>query len=765
MHRAAPAFLLLLAATAPALPQVTRMEQRARAQAETNDEIITYVTKPGDTLQSLSAKWFVRAQDWRRAQALNKLKDGAIPVGTKLRLRATWLKTTPIRAELAAFRGDVKIVTAGEARSAAKGMALAEGDVIETGTNGFATLVLPDASMVSLPSASRIRLARLRQVPMSESVDRRFTLEQGKSEARVTPMANPASRFLITTPVAVAAVRGTMFRVTFTPESMKQVTEVTEGKVGVGKLDSSANLRTAETLVLADFGNIATANGVSRAFALLAAPAIETPERVQTESAVTFRIKPVSGATRYRVEVATDAQFVDRLASMEFSGTTARFEGIQDGNLFVRAFAVDGRGLTGRPGVAPFERRIDPAIAAKQREGRERDERLAALEALGEREDDGYRWFNQPGPATSADGGSALVGDDTPVVGTDEAGALEELPEEGDLGEDPWGIDPLPGGSVGSGGGGSSSGGGSSGGGSSGGGSAGGGSWGGGSWGGGSSGGGSGGGGSGGGGSGGGGSGGGGSGGGGSGGGGSGGGGSGGGGTGGSGGGSAPGTGGTDGSGGGTAPGTGGSGGSGGSGEGGASGGTGGSAGGPGGSGGAGGSDGGSGGGTGGAGGSGSGSGGSSGSGGGGSGDGGSGDGGTSGGGTGSGGTDGVGGTGDGTDTGGTGGSGGSGGGGTGGSGGGSDDGGSGTGGSGGGGVVVIVTPPDPPTGVPPGGGGAPGGGPGGGGGAGGGSGGGTPPAPGVPEPAAWAMMIAGFGLIGAALRRRRRQMPGGRLA
>jgi hypothetical protein len=30
------------------------------------------------------------------------------------------------------------------------------------------------------------------------------------------------------------------------------------------------------------------------------------------------------------------------------------------------------------------------------------------------------------------------------------------------------------------------------------------------------------------------------------------------------------------------------------------------------------------------------------------------------------------------------------------------------------------------------------------------------PPAPGVPEPAGWTMLIAGFGLVGAALRRRR---------
>ena len=52
-------------------------------------------------------------------------------------------------------------------------------------------------------------------------------------------------------------------------------------------------------------------------------------------------------------------------------------------------------------------------------------------------------------------------------------------------------------------------------------------------------------------------------------------------------------------------------------------------------------------------------------------------------------------------------------------------------GGGGGGGIVVAVTPP--------------------------GGGGNPPPVPGVPEPQTWAMMIMGFGFVGAVLRRRRR--------
>ncbi len=433
MRRAAPALLLLLAATAPALPNGARVEQRARAQAETRDEILVYRAKQGDTLQGLAAKWFVKPEDWRLAQALNTLKDpAAIPAGTPLRFRASWVKTNPIEAELFAFRGDVRILRDGESRVAAKGMKLSEGDIVETGANGFATLTLPDESLVSLPSASRIRLARLREVPMSNSIDRRFTLESGRSEAKVTPMANPASRFLISTPVAVAAVRGTEFRVTYTPSELKHITEVTEGKVGVARHGTAP-----ETMVRAEFGAIATSTGMSRPIALLPAPFVDQPERLQNREVVTFRLSAVPGATRYLVELAADAAFKDRLASQEVTGTEAAFEDVEDGRLFVRVSAIDGIGLTGRRATYNFVRRVDADIAARNEREKAKAEQRDKLATLGEDGEDSpqaFNWF-----ANSDDNVRFMVaGDLGSAVGpdggaTDGSGGVLGLGGDGDI--------------------------------------------------------------------------------------------------------------------------------------------------------------------------------------------------------------------------------------------------------------------------------------------------------------------------------------------
>ena len=458
MRRAVPAFLLLLAATAPAMPNGARLEQRQRAQTEATDEILTYRTKDGETLKSIAAQWFVNPEDWRRMMALNKVKDPEdVPAGTVLRLRASWLKTNPITAELVAFRGDVRVLRKDGALPVAKGMALGEGDVLVTGPNGFATLSLPDKSQVSLPSASRIRLARLRQVPMSDSIDRRFTLEQGRSEARVTPMANPASRFLITTPVAVAAVRGTQFKVSYTPDELKAATAVTEGKVSVSRVGGIEDV-----MVRGGFGNLTTSTGATKAFRLLPAPAVDTPERVQDAEAVTFRIRPVQGAVRYTVEIATDAQFTDRVGSIEVDGTEAVFRDVPNGQYHVRAFAVDSFGLEGMPAdPVSFQRSwAGQADPAEQRASEERREQLAGL---GAREGNEFDWFEGDAGSTTFASVSGLAGSgegaapdpdsqllpaDEPIILLDEAG----LPAS--FGGDVYGaVLPIGGGSNGSGGG------------------------------------------------------------------------------------------------------------------------------------------------------------------------------------------------------------------------------------------------------------------------------------------------------------------------
>ena len=362
-------FCLLLASTAPMLPEGVRASSRARAVADVQDEVVRYAVKPGDTLPKLAAAHFVDPQGWQQAQTFNALSaDATLVPGSILKLRQSWLKASPIRAEIVAWRGEVAAVSGAVRTPVSVGLKLGEGDRLETGANGFVTIRLPDASLVTLPSNSRIRMERLRAVSLTQSIDRRFVLEAGRSESMVTPMTNAASKFMITTPVSVAAVRGTKFRVSYTPSEMKAREEVLEGKVEVGPRGEPSG-KAGEVLLLPGFGAVAGPQGVSRAIALLPAPALEAPARVQTGEAVRFQLQTVPGAKSYVVELATDADFVDRFVELETSGTDIRFAAVPNGSLHVRIAARDANGLTGLPASYAFERRFAGAAVSTPENG------------------------------------------------------------------------------------------------------------------------------------------------------------------------------------------------------------------------------------------------------------------------------------------------------------------------------------------------------------------------------------------------------------
>lgn len=353
MSRALLVPLLLLGGMAPAIPQAARESARAFAAAEAAGGQVTYRMASGDTLEGLARAHFVRPDLWRRAQMANGIADPRrIPVGAELTLNTAWLNHRPLEARVSAFRGEVTILRAGTLIPVEVGTVAREGDIVATARHAFVTFSMPDASLVTMPSASTIRIARLRQFTLGEAIERRFELVSGRVEARVRPLNSEQSRFEISTPVAVAAVRGTQFRMRFAPEEMRATEETIEGKVGV------AGSRGAERLVPAGFGTFATRDaGPAAPVPLLPAPVIEQPAQVQAGQKVAFRFSPIPGARRYLVELATDAGFIDRFASIETSEPVAEFEDVPDGTLFVRASAIDALGLVGRPVTQSFERR------------------------------------------------------------------------------------------------------------------------------------------------------------------------------------------------------------------------------------------------------------------------------------------------------------------------------------------------------------------------------------------------------------------------
>jgi hypothetical protein len=347
---------VLALASGPALCAPPASARPAKSVTSPADPPVRYVVRPGDTLFELGRAYLRKTNDYRHVQRANQIsRPRVMPTGKTLVIDADLLKTVPIDARLSAFSGKVEIETAGRRVPAQTGMGLKEGQRVITGPGAFATFEMEDASRVTLPSNTAMRVVRLRNVVLTNAPQRVFKLDEGRSAIQATPNPNPNARFEVRTPVSISAVRGTEFRVAATEGRAR--TEVLKGAVGVGLGDAPP----AGPPVSAGFGVTVTPGigGVGAPVALLPAPRLDESGQNQTDRTVRFAVQPQAGAAGYRLLLSRDAGFVDLFAEATQAGFSADFGPLDDGIYFVRVTALDAAGLEGAPADYSFDRDLD----------------------------------------------------------------------------------------------------------------------------------------------------------------------------------------------------------------------------------------------------------------------------------------------------------------------------------------------------------------------------------------------------------------------
>jgi len=314
-----------------------------------------YTVKPGDTLSGLAANYLVGG-DYVQIQKLNKIADPyRLPIGSLLLIPDHLLRIVPVVGKVSSFRGSVTI----DGRQAALGDEVRQGMRVETGASASVTIGMPDGSAISLPSQSRVFVARLRRVLLTGGVERDFRLEAGRARSTVTPIKDPGSDFRVTTPLSVAAVRGTDFRVALDDSGDRALTEVVGGTVGV-----ASGQETDEVAVPKGFGAVSTPSGTEPPIPLLPAPKLLQIERTENGVAITGEL--VEGAARYRIQLATDIAFLDVIDEAIVDKPSVTFVLPLNATFFVRLTAIAASGMEGLPGTyAPGQRlgAIDPDAA------------------------------------------------------------------------------------------------------------------------------------------------------------------------------------------------------------------------------------------------------------------------------------------------------------------------------------------------------------------------------------------------------------------
>ncbi|MCF6281162.1 MAG: FecR domain-containing protein [Candidatus Polarisedimenticolaceae bacterium] len=311
-----------------------------------------YTVRPGDNIWNLTKKYCTSVRYWKKVERHNKLKpDQYIPPGTKLRFPLAWLKHQPASAQVTQLTGKAEVmrVQSGIKVALTLDTELNSGDLIRTAPDGSLTLRFADGSELLVQGGSELKLDHLSAYGSTGMVDTRVRLERGRVDTKVKPSKGFGSRYHIITPAAVAAVRGTLFRVSADNNgSAITRSEVLEGEVKVSGASESQ-------LVPAGFGIVAEAGKPpAPPKKLLPAPQLSRLQTHFDTLPLQFTWLALPGAQNYRLQIAPDEQFNRLLADAVVSAPTGHLTDLPDGDYRLRVRGIDSSGLEGYNTVRAF---------------------------------------------------------------------------------------------------------------------------------------------------------------------------------------------------------------------------------------------------------------------------------------------------------------------------------------------------------------------------------------------------------------------------
>lgn len=321
--------------------------------AETSPEW-RYSARPGDNLIQFADRYLLNPDDWRVLQKLNNIKNPKkLQIGQVIRVPLMLVKQGPAPAEVVLVTGKAGFLNAdGAMQTVIVGQQLQAGAALTTAQNSRLDVRFADGSVVTMQSNSTMKLDTLSMYSGGGMVDTKLRLQQGKVEVAANPKHVPGNQMQIMTPSAVAAVRGTHFRVTTDAESIKQ--ETLDGNVALSAAGE-------EVAVKKGFGSLSEGGAPPLPpILLLAAPNAEKLPVKLDSLPLTFNVPAQDGAVAWVGQISSDAQFNTILAENVSQGTLLSFADVPDGKYYLKVRAKDAKGLEGYDATHTFDLNARP---------------------------------------------------------------------------------------------------------------------------------------------------------------------------------------------------------------------------------------------------------------------------------------------------------------------------------------------------------------------------------------------------------------------
>ncbi len=323
-------FFVLLASLLLAPPKLMAQELMWR-----------YTVRPGDNLITLGKKHLINPDNWKMMQSINQIKNPyRIPVGTVLQVPITLVKQAPASAIVVLSSGQVLIQkTANDFEPLKTGDELGAGANIITKDNSKVIVQFADQTTVELGSNASMQLDSMSLYSGGAMVDTKVRLQKGQIKTQANPLHSEGNSIQIITPSAIAAVRGTKFRVLADGEVTTQ--ETLDGKVGLLAAEQ-------EVLVNRGFGSKAERGQPPKPPVKLL-PAADTSqlETYFNQLPVIFSLPKMDGAAGWIGEVSSDQQLNTIVAEAKTDTQQLHFTDMPDGQYFLNFRAQDQFGISG----------------------------------------------------------------------------------------------------------------------------------------------------------------------------------------------------------------------------------------------------------------------------------------------------------------------------------------------------------------------------------------------------------------------------------
>lgn len=310
--------------------------------ATAEEEYWEYTFRPDDSIWKIAKKYTTTPNNWVELREINAKHlgpDHQIRPGTRIVIPVSMLKLQPAPAVVIALNGDVTLIRAnGDEEKPVVGTKLFSGDSVLAKDAQSLRMQFADKSELQVLANSEVVLNKLSHHKESGMVDTRIRLNTGSINTWVEKQT-PDSRYEITTPSAITAVRGTVFRLSADGNQLSR-TEVTEGLVAVMAGDMEKGVKHG-------YGLLAEKDKpLPDPVELLPAPEL-SDNQFADNSELHVLWKAIEGAKKYHYQLATDEKFNKIIVDETTTGNEIKIDDLAVGQYYLLVRGVDKFTLEG----------------------------------------------------------------------------------------------------------------------------------------------------------------------------------------------------------------------------------------------------------------------------------------------------------------------------------------------------------------------------------------------------------------------------------